>query len=41
VDIPSVLFTAAAFIAFLKKADLSYIFLAGAIFSILIFGFPL
>lgn len=42
VDIPSVIFTVAAFIALLKKVDLSYIsyiLLAGAILSILFFGF--
>ena len=38
VDIPSVIFTVAAFIALLKKIDLSYILLVGAILSILIFG---
>ena len=38
VDIPSILFAAAAFIALLKKIDLLYILLSGAILSILIFG---
>ena len=38
VDIPSVLFTAGAFIALLKRVDLSYILLAGAILSIILFG---
>ena len=38
VDIPSVIFTVAAFLALLKKIDLSYILLVGAILSILIFG---
>jgi chromate transport protein ChrA len=38
VDIPSILFTAAAFIALLKKIDLLYILLSGGILSILIFG---
>lgn len=41
VDIPSVLFAAGAFISFWKKVDLSYILLAGAILSILLFGFIL
>ncbi len=41
VDIPSVIFTAGAFIALLKKIDLSYILLIGAILSILTFGFLL
>jgi len=39
VDIPSVLFAAGAFIALLKKVDVAYILAAGAILSILIFGF--
>jgi chromate transporter len=39
VDIPSVIFTAAAFIALLNKIDLSYILLIGTILSILTFGF--
>jgi hypothetical protein len=39
VDIPSVFITAAAFIALLKKIDLPYILLTGAVFSILFFGF--
>ncbi len=38
VDIPSVIFTAGAFIALLKKIDLSYILLTGAILSIILFG---
>jgi chromate transporter len=38
VDIPSILFAAAAFIALLKKINLLYILLSGAILSILIFG---
>jgi chromate transporter len=38
VDIPSVLFAAAAFIALLKKVDLAYILAGGAILSIIIFG---
>jgi chromate transporter len=38
VDIPSIIFAAAAFIALLKKIDLPYILLSGAILSILIFG---
>ena len=41
VDIPSVIFSAGAFIALLKKIDLSYILLTGAILSILTFGFLL
>ncbi len=41
VDIPSVIFTAGSFIALLKKIDLSYILLIGAILSILTFGFLL
>jgi chromate transporter len=39
VDIPSVIFTVAAFVALLKKIDLSYVLLTGAILSIIIFGF--
>ncbi len=39
VDIPSVLFTVVAFIALLKKIDLSYVLITGAILSIIIFGF--
>jgi len=39
VDIPSVIFTVAAFVALLKKIDLSYVLLTGAILSIFIFGF--
>jgi chromate transporter len=38
VDIPSVIFAAGAFIALLRKIDLSYILLIGAILSILIYG---
>ncbi len=38
VDIPSVIFTVAAFIAILKKVDLSYVLITGAILSIIIFG---
>jgi chromate transporter len=38
VDTPSILFAAAAFFALLKKVDLLYILLSGAILSILIFG---
>jgi len=41
VDIPSILFAVGAFIALLKKIDLSYILLTGAILSILLFGFLL
>ncbi len=41
VDIPSVIFTLAAFLALLKKVDLAYILLTGAILSILLFGFIL
>ena len=41
VDIPSVIFTAGSFVALLKKIDLSYILLIGAILSILTFGFLL
>jgi hypothetical protein len=41
VDIPSVIFAASAFIALLKKIEVSYILLAGAILSILFFGFLL
>jgi len=39
VDIPSIILAGAAFIALLKKVDLLYILLSGAILSILIFGF--
>jgi chromate transporter len=39
VDIPSVIFTVGSFIALLKRIDLSYVLLIGAILSILIFGF--
>jgi chromate transporter len=38
VDIPTTLFAAAAFIALLKKIDLAYILLTGAILSLLVFG---
>jgi len=38
VDIPSIIFAGAAFLALLKKIDLLYILLSGAILSILIFG---
>jgi chromate transporter len=38
VDIPSIIFAAAAFIALLKKIDLLYILISGGILSILIFG---
>jgi chromate transporter len=41
VDIPSILFAVGAFIALLKKIDLPYILLTGAILSILLFGFLL
>jgi hypothetical protein len=41
VDIPSVIFTAAAFLALVKKIDLTYILLTGAILSLLIYGFLL
>jgi chromate transporter len=41
VDIPSILFTVGAFIALLKKIDLPYILLSGAILSLLLFGFLL
>jgi hypothetical protein len=39
VDIPSVLFTIAAFLTLLKKVGLPYILLTGAALSILVFGF--
>jgi chromate transporter len=39
VDIPSVLFTAGAFIALMKKVDLAYILGVGAGLSILVFGY--
>jgi len=39
VDIPSVIFAVAAFLALLKKVSLPYILLIGGILSILIFGF--
>jgi chromate transporter len=39
VDVPSTIFFAAAFIALLKKIDLPYILLVGAVLSILVFGF--
>lgn len=38
VDFPSVAFAATAFIALLKKVDLPYILLTGAVLSILVFG---
>lgn len=38
VDIPSVIFTIAAFLALLKKIGLPYILLTGGILSILVFG---
>ena len=38
VDIPSVIFTGAAFVALLKKIDPIYVLLPGAILSILLFG---
>ena len=38
VDIPSILFAVGAFIALLRKIDLSYILLIGAILSVLLFG---
>lgn len=38
VDIPSVIFSAWALIALLKKIDLAYILLTGAILSLLVFG---
>ena len=41
VDIPSILFTIGAFIALLKKIELSYILLTGATLSLLLFGFLL
>jgi chromate transporter len=41
VDVPSVIFTLGAFLALLKKVDLAYILLTGAILSILLFGFIL
>ena len=41
VDIPSVIFTVAAFVALVKKIELSYVLLLGAILSILMFGFLL
>jgi len=41
VDMPTVVFAVAAFIALLKKIDLAYILLAGAILSILVYGFLL
>ena len=39
VDIPSVIFAAAAFLALLKKVSLPYILLVGGFLSILVFGF--
>ena len=41
VDIPSVIFAVATFLALLKKIDLSYILLGGTILSIIVFGFLL
>ncbi len=38
VDLPTVVFAGAAFIALLKKVDLAYILLPGAILSVLLFG---
>jgi chromate transporter len=38
VDFPTVAFAAAAFIALLKKVDLLYILLTGAVLSIVVFG---
>jgi chromate transporter len=38
VDFPSIAFAATAFIALLKKVDLPYILLTGAVLSILVFG---
>jgi len=38
VDIPTALLAGAAFVALLKKVDLAYILLAGAVLSVLIFG---
>ena len=37
-DIPTVLFAVGAFVALLKKVDLLYILLTGAVLSILVFG---
>jgi chromate transporter len=39
VDVPSIIFSAGAFLALIKKVDLSYVLLAGAVLSILVFGF--
>jgi hypothetical protein len=39
VAIPSVIFTAGAFIALMKKVDLAYILAVGAGLSILVFSF--
>jgi len=39
VDIPSMIFTVAAFIALLKKIDLAYILVTGAILSVIVFGY--
>jgi chromate transporter len=39
VDIPSVIFAVAAFLALLKKVNLPYILLVGGFLSILVFGF--
>ncbi len=41
IDIPSVVFAVAAFAALLKKVDLGYILIAGAILSIIFFGLVL
>ncbi len=41
VDIPTVIFAAGAFIALLKKVDLMYVLLVGAILSIILFGLVL
>jgi hypothetical protein len=38
VDIPTALLAGAAFVALLKKVDLAYILLIGAVLSVLIFG---
>lgn len=39
VDIPTILFSLGTFLSLLKKVDLAYILLTGAILSILVFGF--
>ena len=41
VDIPSVILAAAAFMALLRRVELSYVLLIGAVLSILLFGFLL